>query len=110
MTDERQFFRVTSDLWHTKLPPHLEQGFETERDFWHALRQLVGRWGGRVGECIDSRHGHLLLRFHDTPGGRPDEAWLPDYLLTAAPMPEYLRHPEEPDETERELDAAFGFD
>lgn len=107
------FFRVAADLYGAPLGEYLQNGYETKADFAAALRRLVGRWGGRVGESVGRRHDHLLLRFHDTPGSRPDEAWLPLYLLApatdeqaAASRPE----PEARDEITESLDRAFGFD
>ena len=66
-------------------------------------------WKGRVGECIGERHEFRRLRFHDTPGGRPDEAWIPDYLMRATEMPEWIRKALEPvDPIEREIEEALG--
>lgn len=103
------FFRVVSSLGGAPLADHLHYGYELRADFRDALRRLLDRWAGRTGERVDQRHGHLLLRFHDTPGGRPDEAWLPLYLLEPVPVPEYMLVPER-DELAEELDKAFGFD
>ena len=63
-----------------------------------------------VGESVGERNGFLRLRFHDTPGGLPDEAWIPRYLLLKADMPGHLVETVERDETEEELDRIFGFD
>lgn len=110
MNNEDCYYRVVTDLWDTPIPDHLAYGYESGRDFRHALWQLVGRWKGRVGERIDGRHGFLLLRFCDTPGGVPDEAWIPECLVQPAPPPEC--GPEWPadDGAGGELDRAFGFD
>ena len=107
MKEEKRFCIVVSDLWHTPLPNHLEQGYETERDFRRALRLLVERWHGRTGEAVGERHGFTLLRFHDTPGSVPDEAWLPDYLLRQTDDPGYE---DDTSESMSELNSAFGFD
>ena len=107
--DGREFYLVTGRLDKAPLSEHLWHGFEEKADFRLALRQLADRWKGRVGERVGERNGFLRLRFHDTPGSRPDEDWLPPYLLEPAPMPDYLCEPE-PDPIERELDEAFGFD
>lgn len=105
------FFLVASDLRNAPISDHLEHGYEDKYDFADALRTITRPFGGRVGECIDERHGFLRLRFHDTPGGKPDEKWVPRYLLTEATRPDYMDAlEEEPDEIERELDRAFGFD
>ena len=108
-TDERRFYLVTGRIDKAPLRDHLWHGYEEKADFRNALRELAERWRGRVGECVAERNGFLRLRFHDTPGGLPDEDWLPPYLLEPAPMPDYLNIPE-PDPLERELDEAFGFD
>ena len=110
MAEEKLFFIVSSSLDGAPVRDHLLHGFESRRDFEAALRNLVSRWHGRVGECIDERHGFLLLRFHDTPGGKPDEEWLPRYLLQPADVPEYMMEADNPDDVTRELDEAFGFD
>lgn len=110
-TSTKTFFRVTSDVFLTEAPlsDYLLHGYESRLDFERTLRRLVLRWQNRVGERIDERHDFLLLRFHDTPGGKPDEEWLPRYLLHPADAPPCLSL-QEPDENEKELDQAFGFD
>ena len=108
--DEGSFFRVVRDDTHAPLSDHLLHGYESRQDFRAAVRLLVDRWKGRVGECVGGRHGFLLLRFHDTPGGKPDEEWLPRYLLEPAETPEYMSEQKTADETETLLDQAFGFD
>jgi hypothetical protein len=103
------FFTVTAEVSRNILRDHLLHGYETQREFENALRELIRRWRGRVGERIDERHDFFLLRFHDTPGGKPDEEWMPRYLLQNVAMPEYLKESEAPDEMEEELNRAFGF-
>jgi len=112
MKEGMNFFRVVADdLDCAPLSEHLLHGYENERDFRCALRDIRDRWNGRVGECIDIRHGFRRLRFHDTPGGKLDETWIPDYLLKPEKTPAYMLEPKhEPDETEIEIDKAFGFD
>lgn len=107
--EERQFYLVASNLRDAPIRNYMFHGYNNEDDFYDALHRLIDRWRGRIGESIGERHGFLLLRFHDTPGGKPDEAWLPRYLLKQTAMPEYLRE-EQKDEAEIELDRAFGFD
>ena len=108
---ERRFYRVTTDFYHLRVPDPMLHGYETERDFRRALQRLSGHWKGRIGERIGERNGFWLLRFHDTPGGKADEAWLPDFLLLEVEEPPYIdAPPPEPDETELELDGVFGFD
>ena len=109
MDESRRFYRVVSDLYDVRLPDPLSYGFETERDFRHALWRLVDRWKRRAGEVVDERHDHLLIRFYDTPGGRPDEAWLPMCLLEPAEAPPDDGDGDE-DGIEEEIDSAFGFD
>ena len=104
------YFLVDKDLGRAPLNRHSEHGYEERSDFREALRRLVGLWGGRTGERIGDRNGFLHLRFHDTPGGRPDEAWLPLYLLRPCPMPEYMNPTSPPHPFIEELDSAFGFD
>lgn len=103
-----KFYRVITDMYHFRCPDPQEHGFESERAFRHALHRLIDRWCNRVGECIGKKYDHLLLRFHDTPGSKPDEALLPEYLLEV--VEDYDVETEEYDETEAELDKAFGFD
>lgn len=106
--EDKTFYRVLSTLDRAPLREYLMNGYMTRREFERALRQLLSRWKGRVGERIDNRHDFLLLRFHDTPGGKPDEAWLPRYLL------EPVEHMEQPsdssDKATEELNAIYGFD
>ena len=104
------YYTITTTLRNVPLREHLQHGYEYEDDFRRALRSLIDRWRGRVGECVGERNGFLLLRFHDTPGGIPDEARLPAYLLQECDAPAYARNSEEEDERMREIDEAFGFD
>ncbi len=119
------FYRVSDDMSRLPIRDYLDHGFETKQDFYEAASELVNRWRGREGECIeirawhgkdgeaiDQRHKSLRLRFHDTPGGYPDEAWIPMYLLEPIPTPEYaILRTLTPDELiTKELDEAFGFD
>lgn len=103
------FFLVGKSLNGLPLRDHLRHGYEDRDDFAAALRRLIEHWGGRVGERIGERNKFLMLRFHDTPGGRPDETWLPLYLLKPVDKPVYLQNPEH-DNIEEELDRIFGFD
>jgi len=109
MTAEKCFYRVDNNLDRAPLPDYLWHGYETRQDFKHALRNLVNLWHDRVGECVAEHHGFLLLRFHDTPGGKPDEEWLPRYLLQPTDPPIY-RNQDDRSEIETVLDQAFGFD
>ena len=105
------YYTVVKDIDGAPLRDHLMHGYETEYDFRHALWAIVDLWKGRVGECIDERHGFLLLRFHDTPGSKPDEAWIPEYLLRPADAPECEPFDEgSSDGFGPELDMALGFD
>ena len=103
------FFRVATSLDGMPLADHLRHGYENREDFRDALRRLLNRWAGRVGERADERNRFLLLRFPDTPGGVPDEAWLPLYMLTPCDPPPIATIPP-PDPDEQELDEAFGFE
>ena len=103
------FFIVDGNIDRAPINRYMDYGYEHRNDFHEALSCLINLWGSRIGERVDSRHGHLLLRFHDTPGGRPDQAWVPLYLLTPCPRPPYMDH-SEPDPIEHDLNAAFGFD
>lgn len=105
--DDAVFYLVDGTPESAPLRDHLEHGYESRRDFRTAVRDLLALWKGRIGECVEERHGFRLLRFHDTPGGMPDEAWIPVYLTRQAERPAYTYH-EEPDETEEALDEAFG--
>lgn len=110
IADNALFYRVTDTIEAAPLSQYREHGYESRDEFRDALRDIVQRWKGRVGECISRRHEFLQLRFHDTPGGRPDEAWIPDYLTESTEMPEWIREAIKPvDPIERELDETFGF-
>lgn len=98
------FFRVCGDEDRVPLGDYFKHGYETLREFREASDALVARWRNREGECIEKRlfHGSnadtiddsltiLRLRFHDTPGCRPDEAWIPCYLADPIPVPEYAK-------------------
>jgi hypothetical protein len=104
------FYTITNSMRNVPLRDHLQHGYEFEDAFKRAIRDLMDRWQGRVGECVDEKNGFLLLRFHDTPGGVPDEARLPLYALVECEKPSWLIEEEEEDEITRELDEAFGFD
>lgn len=101
------FYEVLPGIWNAPVSDHLMHGYESRQDFRLAVRQIVNRWKVRVGECVGERHGFLLLRFHDTPGGEPDEEWIPEYLLQEAGAPECAGQPDAADDG---LDALFGFD
>jgi hypothetical protein len=106
-----EYYVVTVDLRRAPLADYLMHGYQSRWDFEKALRRLANNWKDRVGQCINKRHGFMLLRFHDTPGCRPDEEWFPQFLLLQTSMPEYLvERLKEPDPGEQELDEAFGFD
>lgn len=98
------FFRVSGDMNRVPLNDFFEHGYETMREFREAAEELISRWHDREGECIEKRLFHgpnsdtiddrltlLRLRFHDTPGCRPDEAWIPRYLADPIPVPEYAK-------------------
>lgn len=106
------FFLVVRNVDAAPLDDYLFHGYEDRRQFVAAIRRLTERWGGRVGRSVGERNGFQLLRFTDAPGGMPEEAWLPQYLLEPSDIPEYLRQ-EEPDPYDAiiaELDEAFGFE
>lgn len=109
MSDGRVFYQVACSTWDVRLPNPLEHGYETERDFRYAVAKLIDRWRDRIGECVGERNEFLLLRFHDTPGGVPDEEWLPRYILTPCDMPGYLQESDSSDGTGGELTERFGF-
>lgn len=108
MADKREFYRVINDRWDLELPSHLEHGYEERREYRAAIRRLLEIWHGRIGESVCERSDHIRLRFYDTPGGMPDEAWLPRYLLTPVDPPE--EESDSSDGTGGELTKAFGFD
>ncbi len=112
MSEDRQFFRVAHSHYGLRTSDHLEHGYEEQGDYRRALRMLVERWHDRIGEAVDARHEFRLLRFHDTPGGVPDEAWLPLLMLEPVPPPGYMARQEHDssDDVSDELDEAFGFD
>ena len=49
-----RLYTVVTDLWHMRLPDHLEHGYENRSDFFAALRELSDRWHGRVGDATAS--------------------------------------------------------
>lgn len=103
--DHKIYYRVLS-AWR-KTSDHLARGYEFERDYKKALRQMCERFGGRVGEKLDARSDFLLLRFNDTPDERPEEAWLPKFLLQkTAVAPSFSKTSNE----EALLDRIFSFD
>ena len=105
------FFRVAASMDGLPVDDYLQSGYEYREDFIAGLKKLLDYWAGRTGERIDDRNKFLLLRFHDTPGGLPDEAWLPLYMLTPCDAPDCVTRPaEDRPSKERELDEAFGFD
>lgn len=108
--DGVRMYTVETDIYHLRLPDPLSQGYESERALRSALRALSERWMGRVGEPVAERNGFLLLRFHDTPGGRPDEAWLPSYLLREVEPGPPGPHGGEADDAVRAFEECFGFD
>ena len=107
-----EVYRVESDprTWVTS--DHLWQGYEKEWDYYAALKKQYDMWRGRVGVCIGKKAGMVRLRFYDTPGGKPDEAWLSAFMLKPVPATErsLADAPEERGQTDRVLDEAFGFD
>lgn len=110
--NERRFFRVSNNPDDAPLQEHLAHGYEHRYDFYHAVSIIVARWHDRVGEAIGKRNGFLLLRFNDTPGGKPDEAWIPEYLLQPVSIPVYARDNNSTSSSEitDEINYSFGFD
>jgi hypothetical protein len=103
------YFRVADSLDGLPVNDYLNHGYENREDFCNALRRLLDRWAGRIGQRKDEHNKFLLLSFPDTPGGVPDEAWLPLYMLTPCPPSPYaIKNKRDP--IEEELDKAFGFD
>lgn len=107
---DKTFYRVLSTLDRAPLRDYLLHGYEERLDFYRAVKRLVDRWHNRIGERIAERHGHYLLRFYDTPGCVPDEAWIPTYLVEPSDLPEYMNDTDSSDGAEEELDKVFGFD
>ena len=105
-------YLVASTPRNAPLHDHLQHGYEFEEDFRSALRKIISRWHDRVGECVGERSGFLRIRFHDTPGGNPDEEWLPTYLLQEVATPPYAGQPSDDSQPDKghELNRAFGFD
>lgn len=106
---EKKYYKVTTDT-NYKTSDHLQHGYETEHDYKLALRQLLKRFAGRVGELVDERHDFYRLMFRDTPDGQSVEQWLPAFLLLRAEPP----HKEQTDTRsficEEGVDDIFGFD
>lgn len=106
MKGKEIFYAVKQDLSRAPLREYLQHGYEEMCDFERALRKLMKRWKDRVGERIGERHGFFLLRFWDTPGGKPDEAWLPRYILKQITSPKTKKKTKK----EMEMDDAFEFE
>lgn len=104
------YFRVSETIDGAPLADHTSHGYESRADFRQALLALTDRFGGRTGQTTGERNGFLRLLFRDLPGHGTEQAWLPLYLLSPCPMPDYLIPPPPPDPIEQELDRAFGFD
>lgn len=98
------FFRVSGDNSRVPIGDYFKHGYESLCEFREAANALINRWRNREGECVEKRlyrdtgtddiDDHLTilrLRFHDTPGCRPDEAWIPNYLAVPIPVPEYAK-------------------
>lgn len=98
------FYGVSGDVNRAPLRDYCKHGYESQREFRAAVCELIRRWKSREGECIEKRMFHgidgvsidnsltlLRLRFHDTPGCRPDEAWIPLYLADPVPTPPYAQ-------------------
>lgn len=106
------FYRVVSDTSRVPFKDHLIHGFGDREAFREAVENIISQWHDRVGECIEERWFHgkegypvdenncqCRIRFHDTPGCCPDEAWLPRYLLVPTRIPSYARwHDPTPEE------------
>jgi hypothetical protein len=103
------YFRVADSLDGLPLADYLHHGYENREDFRDALRRLLDYWGGRIGERRDEHNKFLLLSFPDTPGGVPDQAWLPLYMLTPCEPSPYAGKPQR-EAAKQDLDRAFGFD
>jgi hypothetical protein len=100
------FFLVAKNLDHAPLNDYVAHGYEEKEYFRDALRRIIDRYGGRVGEYCGDRYDHLQLKFRDWQ--RSEHAWLPLFLLTPCPMPDYLKEEEEKDPFEEELNRIFG--
>lgn len=93
------YYRVTTDLSHAPLADYHQHGFESSKEMRESVLALAERWRGRKGECIeerlyrdrwgnpDEKTRMLHLKFHDAPGGFPEDAWLPVYICTPIPIP-----------------------
>lgn len=98
------FFRVCGDIRRVPLDDYYKYGCLSRREFYESTCCVIYKWGNREGECVEKclYHGEnfdtfddrltlLRLRFHDTPGCLPDEAWIPQYLADPIPIPEYAK-------------------
>ncbi len=104
----RKFYLVKS-VRDYRTADHLEHGYETECDYRRALRILQSRFAGRVGECVDEKHGFLRLRFTDTPDASPVYGWFPPILLAQTEPPEQDENLRT-ETAKSPLDEIFGFD
>lgn len=104
MSDKR-YYRVVDNAQAAPTDDYLEHGYEERGDFVAAVQRIVSRWHGRVGECIGTRHGFLLLRFADTPDGWPEDEWFPAYLVERAAPPKRAQG----DDGHYPIDELYGF-
>ena len=111
MSEEGGYFVVLSGLGRAPLADFLMHGYVSRYAFVDALRRITARWKKRIGLCVGERNGFLLLRFCDTPGGVPDEEWIPRYLLRPAEPWEYAPFLEDGGGgADDGVDHVFGFD
>ena len=109
MSNIGKFYTVVESVRQDIVRDYLSHGYSERSYFSAALRKLLDRWRKRTGECIGERNEFLLLRFHDTPGGLPDEEWIPTYILQESARPDYM-DADKKDDFEREVDEAYGVD
>lgn len=101
------FYRIKKKLQDIPRDFH-EWGYEDEHTFLSGLHALHALWKGLTGRCIEERHRFRRLRFRNVYGGY-EEAWLPDFMLEAAPDPGELKG-KGTSSTEDLLNKAFGMD
>jgi len=106
--EPKEYYRVFYDRKRIPFRDHLQHGFRYRSHFRRAVRKLTRKFGGRIGECTGEKNGFHRLRFLDTPGNRPDEIWIPDYVLERVPPPDDPSKGNDP--MEDVIDTAFGFD
>ncbi len=94
------FYRVLAKL--RAIPSHHEYGYENPYDFLRAIRNIEERYGGLVGECVETRHAFYRLRIYDPLVWPKECVWIPKFMCEGAEAPPAQEKDDDP------LDGVFG--